>query len=254
MGPGQLIFSAIREDRDWYFVEYKPPYTGSNHAVLTLTVLRHATAEAVASAMESEALIWLKRYPIPIWTTAFDSNTQPYNFRDMRAGDSLIGYLSSERQSATLHWGSLDGGIPGENLTNNMLLHLYRDIPHTSEVEREHRSQILGRQVRRSLAFYSFWAVFPALAWAIAQYVGPGWIGGIALAITCYKLCERFFSLRGQWPKSRAAREAESERILMEHHHYHCMRNPEAFGHLKQENFDRDAAEEIQREVEALRA
>ena len=254
MGPGQLIFSTISEDRDWYFVEYTPPFTGSNHAVLTLAVLRHATAEAVALDMESEATVWLNRYPVPVWATAFDSDGHSYDLKEARDDDFLIAYLDSETHCASLHWGSLKDGIPGEELTNNMLLHLYRDIPHTSEIEREYKSQILGRQVRRRLVFLSFWAVFPALAWAIAQYMGPGWIGGIALAITCYKLCERFFSLRGKWPKSRAARKAEDERVLMEHHHYHCTFNPKGFERLKQENFDRDAAEEIQREADALSA
>ena len=66
MAPDDIRFASIKEDRDWYFVEYFPPLPNYRFSVLQLSILEPRDADAVATTMESEAKLWLARYPVPL--------------------------------------------------------------------------------------------------------------------------------------------------------------------------------------------
>jgi len=53
--------------------------------------------------------------------------------------------------------------------------------------------------------------------------------------------------------RSEREKHKDAEELRMQHHHYHCERNPEGFMRLKAENFERDAREETHRETDELK-
>ncbi len=71
MKSDDILFSKVKEDRGWYFVEYTPPMLNYRFSVLQLSVIELPDLETVATALEAEAKDWLSRYPVPLMATAF---------------------------------------------------------------------------------------------------------------------------------------------------------------------------------------
>ena len=83
-------YDPKKERRDWYFVEYHPP-SGGKFANLYLTVLGgDVLKKDIITAMEMEAVIWLKLYPIPLMVFSFDNKGRLYKFDRLKANDGLV--------------------------------------------------------------------------------------------------------------------------------------------------------------------
>ena len=104
MAPDDIRFGLLKEDRGWFFVEYSPPMANYRFSLLQLSVVEERDAQAVASAMESEAKEWLRRYPVPVMATAFSADGSVFSLKGVRPIDNLIAWLDTEESQPVLRW------------------------------------------------------------------------------------------------------------------------------------------------------
>jgi hypothetical protein len=98
------------------------------------------------------------------------------------------------------------------------------------------------------------WLVAIPAAIAVIEFNAPDWLALVGLAYSWTRAYIECLKLRGEWPKTADDHIKEEKQRRMEHHHYHCERNPEASEKLKRENFERESRAEIQREAAQLKS
>jgi len=252
--PPTLFFKFVKEHRGWYLVEYHPPHKGDRFATLNLVILGQHPAAKVAESMEHELTSWLQRYPIPVMASAFDETGDLFGLEGTRPCNHLIGYSSAQSKQPSMFWRLLrDEELPADALDPTVLLRVYADVPHKTSEETRRDAEAYVRRIRIGWAVVFAWtAVVPAL-WAIFEWAGPVWVGALVLGYSLWQALMRALKLLGKVQESPEEKAAREERGRMEHHHYHCERNPEAFLRLKLENFEREDRERIQAEAKALK-
>ena len=254
-----IEFGPAKEDRDWYFVEYRPPQAGTWFATLSLVFLQDVDAGSVADSMESEAQLWLQRYPVPVMVSSFDAAGDLVDLGTLRPSDHLVG-LPGRDSKPQLLWSLVrDDEAPNGPFSDAALLRIYSDFPgkKTSSADRDAEFQQHARVIRRGRALITLWLIVwlvaIPLAWAVLQWAGPQWLAALVLLFCVYKAVAQTLKLLGvTGPSAKEQREQDRQR-LMEHYYYHCERNPEGFERLKTENFDREARAQTTAEAEALR-
>ena len=135
-------YKPIKEDRGWYFVEYHPP--GSfKFANLYLTIIIENTVKNdIIAAMEKEAKVWLNLYPVPLLVSSFDNMGTPFDFREIKEQNSLMGFFDNEKE-IRLYWKPLkDEEIPNTALDKEYMDSLYFDflllpMPNMALIEKE---------------------------------------------------------------------------------------------------------------------
>ena len=70
-------YEPARETRGWYYVEYQPPPIGNKYAVLNLIITEVRPKIEIVTAMEKEMEMWLTRYPVPIFASAWNDKEEP---------------------------------------------------------------------------------------------------------------------------------------------------------------------------------
>ncbi|WP_261889238.1 hypothetical protein [Vibrio cortegadensis] len=120
--------------------------------------------------------------------------------------------------------------------TETELKRIYKGLAFTTSSE----AQMKINADLRSRKLLKYWAVTTLVVFpAIISFLG--WstpvFAAISLIYAWYKCADKWLAINGQKIKSEAEVAKEEEQRLMEHHHYHCVRNPEAFDKLKHENF-----------------
>jgi hypothetical protein len=250
----QMFFEAVKEDREWYFVEYRPPSTGNQLATLAVVVLQSNRArEDIASTMEAELIIWVERYPIPIMVSAFDDTGGVIPLGGNRQCDHLIGYIDSQTKKVVHEWRLLTNEeLPKDALDISYLRNVYAGIPFKTKQQLREQALTKRKQLRLGWWIVFLWAVVVPAASAILEWWSD-WLGLVVLTYSLYKAVEKALRLMGKWPKSKAELQKEADEARMRHHHYHCERNPEGFERLKLENFERWAREDIQKEAQTLK-
>ncbi len=250
----QLFFEAIKEDRGWYFVEYRPPITGHQFATLAVVVLEVDRArEDIAATMEADLVIWLERYPVPVMVSAFDDTGSVIALDGSRQCDHLIGYIDSRTNRVVREWRLLaNDELPKDALDVSYLRKVYAGVPVKTKQQLREQALAKGKQLRVGWWIVVVWAVVVPAAAAILEWWSD-WLGLVVLVYGLYKAVEKALRLMGKWPKSKAEAQKEANEARMRHHHYHCERNPEGFERLKLENFERWAREDIKKEAQSLR-
>jgi hypothetical protein len=253
-----LHFDLIKEDRGLYFVEYRPPVSNNPFATLNLVYPERYDLGSVADAMKAEVARWLARYPVPIMVWAYDAaenSIRPHGDAD---DGLLVGWHAPGTATLTYAW-KVEGLPPFLNDTTNLpdWRTIYKDVPFRTDAEvKAHASREWDKTRKQNLMLkvvLAVWlAVIPA-AWAIIQYLGPGWL---AIAVLLYSLWQAFRTARKLFWRvelSNSEKEKAEKELKMSHYFYHCERNPGGFARLKVENFEREAKERILKEAEALR-
>jgi len=249
----QLFFEPTKEDRGWNFVEYRPPTSGCQFATLQVVVLQTIrTVEDIAATMETELVIWLERYPVPIMVSAFDNTGSVVSLKDHRPCSHLIGFIDTKTKKVIREWRLLTNDeMPKDALDVSYLRKIYEGIPFKTKQQLHEEALKQAKQLR-----FGWWIVF---VWAVAVPAGVAilewwsdWLGFVVLIYSLYKAVEKALRLMGKWPQTNAEVQKEAEEARMRHHHYHCERNPEGFQRLKLENFERWAREDIQNEAKNL--
>lgn len=250
----QLFFDATKEDRGWYFVEYRPPIPGYQFATLQIIVLESIrSAEDIAATMEAELVIWLERYPIPIMVSAFDNTGSLISLDKHRPNDHLIGFIDSKTKKVVLKWRlPTNDELPKNALDVSYLRKIYENIGFKTKQQLRDKALKNAKQSRFGWWIVFVWAVVVPAGVAILEWWSD-WLGVVVLIYSLYRAVEKAFRLMGRWPKSKAELQKEAEESRMLHHHYHCERNPEGFERLKLENFQRWSREDIQEEAKAIK-
>lgn len=250
----QLFFEATKEDRGWYFVEYRPPISGYQFASLQVVVLETTkTAEDIAATMEAELVIWLERYPVPIMVSAFDDTGSVISLNGHRPCNHQIGFIDSKTKKVVREWRLLTNDeLPKDALDVSYLRKIYQGVPFKTKQQLREEALKKAKQLRLGWWIVFVWAVVVPAGVAILEWWSD-WLGVVVLIYSLYKAIEKALRLMGRWPKSKGEAQKEAEEARMRHHHYHCERNPDGFERLKLENLERWAREDIQKEAHALR-
>ena len=254
MAPDDIRFGSLKEDRNWYFVEYSPPTTNDPFSLLQLSVVEERDAQTVATAMETEAREWLSRYPVPVMVTAFSADGSVFSLKDVRPIDNLMAWLESADSEPILRWELvMNDVLPDVALNREFLKKIFANVP--SKTGAEIRQQVAKEMAARKVGWWLVfvWAVLVPLGVAVLEWWSD-LLGLVVLGYAFVKAAIHALRLTGHLPKSRRQREKEAEDLRMRHHHYHCERNPEAFGRLKAENFRHEEIARTKAEALALKA
>lgn len=253
MAPDEVRFGSLKEDRDWYYVEYSPPITNYRFSMLQLSVVDARDVEAIAIALESEARHWLRRYPVPIMATAFSADGSVLSLDSFRPISHLMGWLESGKLEPILRWEMVENELlPDTALNRELLEEIFKDVPYKTgrEIQTEVAKQAAVQRVGWWLVFV--WAVLVPLGVALLEWWSD-LLGLVVLGYAFVKSAIQALRLTGHLPKSASQHQKEAEELRMRHHHYHCERNPEAFERLKVANFHREEIERTKAESLALK-
>lgn len=254
MDPDDIRFASIKEDRDWYFVEYFPPLPGYRFSVLQLSILESRDVGEIAAAMEHEATAWVSRYPVPLMATAFTLDGSVLSLSNARPIDHLLAWPETTTAKTILRWEIVkDDELPPVALDRNYLKQIFSGIPYKTgqEIRAAADKHFAALRVGWWLVFV--WGVVVPLMVAILEWWSD-LLGLVVLTYAFVKAAIQALRLTGHLPRSRREREKEAEESKMRHYAYHCERNPEAFERLKLENFEREAIEKTKAEAAALKA
>lgn len=254
MHQEKLFFNAVKEDRDWYFVEYNPPVPSYPFASLNLVVSGPSSTEQVAAAMEVELKQWLARYPVPLMVAAFDENGGLCHLSGVRSSDFLFGYLDKITHEVKSYWHQVnDNEIPHDALDFGYLRRVYSNVGYKTSTDLRREDEKRSRLVRIAWWIVFVWAVVVPALIAVLEWAGPLWLAALALIYSLWKALIKALKILGWWDKSPREVEKDEEELRMRHHHYHCERNPESFIRLKLENFERSDRELIRTEATVLK-
>lgn len=162
-------------------------------------------------------------------------------------------FRAEEQVAASLNWRLLkDEELPDDALNRDHLRKVYFDVPFRTnrdiEVEcKKHARVVLG------IKWFVFFAtiVVPLLVLILPEISRP--IAVIVLVYGILKIAVKFLKQSGKIKKSARQVEREKEELEIQHHHYHCKKNPQAFQRLKNENFDREERERTRKEAGLLK-
>ncbi len=254
MAPDDIRFGSFKEDRDWYFVEYSPPMANYRFSLLKLSVVEARDAQAVATAMESEVRMWLRRYPVPVMAIAFSADGDVLSLKSVRPIDYLMAWLDPDESQLVLRWELVkNDALPDVALNRKFLKEVFANVPSKTcrEIQEEVAKHVATQKVGWWLVFV--WAALVPLGVAVLEWWSD-LLGLVVLGYAFVKATTQALRLTGHLPKSTRQREKEAEDLKMRHHHYHCARNQEAFERLKAENFHREDIERTKAEALALKA
>lgn len=253
MKEGEFKFDSLKEPRGWYFVEYSPPVCGNPFALVCLTILSELDASdhsRITEAMEEELAYWLKRYPVPVMVSAFDSRGDLVN---LEASTHLMGRII-ESGSIEKAWECFSGK-PLQVFSDEKLKEIYHDVP--CRAVEQIRSQV-AKDLKRTksgihltLGLLIIWLVVIPVMIGFVGVANP-MIGIVVLLYSLWKAFVQLMKLLGKWPASRREQEESDRKRRMEHYFWHCERNPDGFRRLKVGNLDREDRERTAREAEEL--
>lgn len=253
MQANEFRFASVKEDRGWYFVEYSPPMENYLFSLLQLSVVQDRSLPEIAETIESEAKVWLGRYPVPLMATAVAADDSVISLRGVRPIDNLMAWPVPGTQAFVLRWELVpDETLPNTARDRRALRKLFADV--TVQTGTQVQQDVARLAQERKLGWYLvfIWAVAVPVGVAVLEW----WSDLLGLAVLAYAFVRagiEALRLTGHLPKSAKRQANEAEELRMRHHHYHCERNPEAFVRLKAENFRRTAIERTEAEAAALK-
>lgn len=249
----KIYFSAVKENRNQYYVEYYPPAPAYLFATLSITFLAAYSHHEIIEIMEQEATIWLKKYPISLMVSSFDDAGDLIYLNDLKPESHLICFYNSTKTVVEFHWALLrNEQIPQDALDTDYLLEVYESFNKKTSDELKLEAEKHHKQMRLGMKIVVFWAVgLPTLVMVIEFFI-PQWLAALVLTYGLCKALTRWFKMTGRWPKTAAEIAREAEDLQIRHHHYHCKMNPDGFTRLKLENFENESKARIQNEAKNI--
>jgi len=204
--------------------------------------------------MEKEFDIWVSKYPLPLIVTAFNENGDKYSLENIKGNDHLVGYVTISPQNIIKFWGMIqDKDIPPEQIKDNYINQVYKELPYQAREEKERQSKSKIRESKNIKRFFDL----TLLLWLIVSIMiallnwRNCWIGAAAFIYSLLQIIKRGLKLKGY--KSKKDLEKAEIKRKKEHYYYHCELNPEGFLRLKAENFQAEEKERIKNEQEKIR-
>ena len=247
----KLYFDEIKEKDGLCLVEYGPPAFGQQFATLSITYIENVATDEVIRNMEKQAYLWLSRYPIALMVSAFDKSGDLISLTGVKESNHLtVAMRDGEFES---YWRLLKNNeFPKENLDQKYLVSVYKDVGYRTQSGITESVKKDAKYKRLLNKMFLIWAVFiPALI-AIVEFFSPTWLAFIALAYSFWKALQQWLVMTRRKEKSAKDIMEEQEELRKAHHHFHCEQNPEAFEHLKMENFQRSEREAIKNDFDSL--
>jgi hypothetical protein len=198
MAPDDIRYSTIKEDRGWYFVEYFPPLPNYRFSTLQVSILEPRDAGVVADAIESEAKLWLARYPVPLMATAFSLDGNVLTLRPARPIDHLLAWPDVVKSTDVLRWELVpDEVLPAVALDRNFLRKVFSNIPCKTgrEIQNEAAKHVAGQK-------FGWWLVF---LWAVVVPLSRSGFGMVERpsGVYCPWICvlqSVYRSTSSHWP------------------------------------------------------
>ena len=171
--------------------------------------------------------------------SAFDKSGDLMNLESIRDSNHLVGVVSvSEPPTVEKVWNQ-SYKFPIERYSNDHLENVYADLKYSSQSQLRSQAINKAKEERVGWWIFAFWiCLIPALI-SVAMFFSPWWVSLIALVYTCYKAIISFLKMVGKIKSTENEKLASEKKALMEHYHFHCEQNPEAFQRLKIENISR---------------
>jgi len=246
-------YMPVQESRGWYFVEYHPPVSDFKFANLQLVILiENASDIDIANAMEKELKDWLKRYPVPLFVSAFDNKGDLLSLSKIKGYNHLIGFFDPDGK-VCLYWRLVkDNEIPDIALNKEYVNNLYSNLDYKTTAELDAERLKRRKEIRRGSFIFFVWLVIIPLLISVLEFYSI-WLSLLALIYSFYKALQTGLELRGKWPESRRKKDKELEERLKDHYYYHCQMNPEGFKRLMRENLENMEKDKIAKEAESLK-
>ena len=245
-------YEPARETRGWYYVEYQPPPIGNKYAVLNLIITEVRPKIEIVTAMEKEMEMWLTRYPVPIFASAWNDKEDMYDLSEIKAKNHLIGFLASDNK-IRLRWDTVrEEEIPDMTLDQEYLDNLYSDLDFKTYVELDVERQKRRKAIRRGRFLIFIWLVVIPMTILIFEFSND-FLSAVMFLYSVSIGIETWLELSGKLPKSRGEKEKAEEERLKNYYYHHCQMNPESFKRLMLENLDKMAKDRITKEAGSLK-
>jgi hypothetical protein len=163
-----IRWKTIKEPREKYFVEYDPANKCSHFALLSLTFWEEAEKDAVVSAMETEASVWLSRYAVPIMVSSFDKRGDLIDLKPVKDCNHLMAFIAPSSGDLISRWKLMkDGELPFEQTTAEYFHKVYLGLPSTTreEILQKQDQERAGLKIGLALLFLWLVIIPTALAW-----------------------------------------------------------------------------------------
>jgi len=253
----ELFFDTVKEHRGGYFVEYRPPVSGTSFATIALVFPTRVASSVVADAMEAELRIWVSRYRVPVMVSGIDETDSLISLTGVRPENHLVGWPASDTGEIAQSWKLDDlSAYLKSNPAHIDLKNVYADVPFRTKAQVKAASDkqidTCRRQNRLLKALLIVWLVVIPFTTATVGYFAPDWL---SLAIYVYSFWNAYRTWRkitGRAKPSKSAIEKAEKKRKMQHYYYHCERNPSGFQKLKMENFENDARDQVRAESSQL--
>lgn len=255
---GFILWEEVKELREGYFVSYHPPRSDMWLATLAVSFPTHREPESIAAIMESEFILWARKYPVPLMVSSFDDTDALIDLTPIKTSSHLCGYFDPIADNMTMQWhGMKDAEFPEHLKQREHLQITYADLPARNEKEikaevLQHAKQM--RLAKRVLLFLAF--LWLLVVPAIIEYLGGQytWFATLLLFFIFGKSSIKWLKLAGYVKPSAKENKQAEEQLKKNHYYYHCEKNPEGFLKLKIDNFDREAKERMNTEIKELRS
>ena len=254
----KLYFDKIKEDRGDYFVEYHPPLSPNRLATLYLTFPKAVEPEKVAEIIEKESEAWIRRYPVAVFSSAFDDADNQIEVSKYRDSSNLVTWLEKGSSNIRRSWNVSEQDEHLDSMPLPDWKNVYHNVKYKTASDVSANALEYAKQKRKQNLFlkiiFILWlAVLPAV-WAIIEYLGPDWLARLVLIFVLVKTTIAGLRASGYIkPSAKMRKDAEEER-LKNHHHYHCKINPSGFARLKAENFDNEARSKTLEDANKLKS
>jgi len=248
--------TSIKKSGDGYYVEYCP--TRSSYlASLSITLMTDYTPKEMVDIIEREFLYWIDKYPVPLMASAYNSKEDLIRLENITGCNQYCGFYNPEMKETIKAWKLFTSAdIPDAVKTEEYQDKVYEGLPYKCseqlklEVDKEYRRN--AKIFKGFNYLWIFWVVFIPVIIEIFGFCSVTL--SIVLLIYCFiGATIKFLKMTDRWKKDKKSLEKEEDNRLKEHHHYHCLLNPEGFERLKIENFDRESREKNIQEYNKLK-
>ena len=253
MSLPEVFRDEIKKGRDGYFVTYWPADARRPVAQIQLTFINdNVDVIMVARTMKKELEHWLKRYPVGVVVTAFNSKGDCLCVHPEKNQHSLAGFVDPQNNNIVQRRGVYEvKELPANQTDAQYLQKVYQDVPFRLKAEVINEARCWNRSVVRISRVIGFVLIAgPILIKVVSLFVA--WIGSVLSAVSMISgvwMIAKSYGWLGQTDKEK---QEEEKKRKMEHYYYHCELNPEAFNRLVKENDERETIISNRKEAQAL--
>ncbi len=235
------IIIALELRRDGYYVQYDPLVIGHKEscAFVSVRVLNDFSPEECRNIVESEYRYWAELFPLPLQVNLRYEKPSTEYTKQLRGCSYVCGVSPNEFQ-----WGSFTKGQLAQATPSPFeIRRIYEGLSYKTSTETRVKLDI-DKKARWLLLLWSLLLIGLSAIYFYASWQTE-FFGALAFGIAMVQCILKAAETIGFKVQTKATQEKERIRALKEHHHYHCIRNPEMFNQLKLENFQRRKNERL---------